>query len=41
MPVDQLEIEDFWYIKEPLIVKHSINLLPVFLSLCGSDFFDF
>ena len=35
---DELEANDFWHIKKPLVVKNSINLLPFFLQLSGSDF---
>ena len=41
MTIYNLEADDFWYIKDLLMVKYSVNLLPAFLQLCGSDFLSF
>ena len=41
VPVDQLKIDDFWHIREILVVELSVDLLPTFLQLCDSNFLNF
>ena len=35
---DKLKIDNFWHIRNLLVLEHSVNLLPSFLQLSGSDF---
>ena len=41
MLADMLKINNFWYIREPLVVEHPINLFSAFLQLYGSNFLGF